>query len=296
MGGRLGLKNGILIFAVIVFLGSNVGNANATDVASQLFTGFQGLSDNSGEFLVDVGTQNGTLDVGDRLAGIISFNTIEQGSNTHSLGLATPNDELTGVFDITVLSKSANGAGGFNYVFGASTLAQIAADLGSSFGAPAGTTAILWDDATHNFTREGVTLAQAIASATGGTKFWTLGFTGTGAFWVATAASDNVAAIGAIPFPGNGGQFNFGQNQFTGAGNGVGPALGTVPCLNQTTVNFCGSGSLLGTGGTTTPFQAYDDSNVAINNPPIPEPASLLLLGSGLIGLAAWRRRRANSL
>ena len=39
-----------------------------------------------------------------------------------------------------------------------------------------------------------------------------------------------------------------------------------------------------------TPFWALDDVSYGIEAPPVPEPTSLMLLGSGVLGLAASRR------
>jgi PEP-CTERM motif-containing protein len=44
-------------------------------------------------------------------------------------------------------------------------------------------------------------------------------------------------------------------------------------------------------GGDTEDFQFVSGSSITAPPPSVPEPASLILLGAGLAGLAAWRRR-----
>jgi hypothetical protein len=56
-------------------------------------------------------------------------------------------------------------------------------------------------------------------------------------------------------------------------------------------VNVCGSGSLLGTNGTSTPFQSFDNVDFRLNV--VPEPAMLSLLGIGLFAMG-WMRRKAS--
>jgi hypothetical protein len=101
--------------AAAVALGLGTGVAQADTVSSQLFPGsLNQISDNSGESQnVDL-NGNGLLDVGDTLRGIISFNTVEDLINggVHSLGIGSPNNEFTGVFETEITSKTAAGGVG----------------------------------------------------------------------------------------------------------------------------------------------------------------------------------------
>lgn len=272
------------------------GTANAASVSSQLFNGFQLLSDNSAEYLVK-GANNTdpllatTVEVGDSLSGILSIDTVEQTGSANHLGSGGVN-ELTAIFQITVVGKDTNGVNGcataFCFSFAPST--SFATDLsGDARWAGVDTTGAMvafYEDSANDYNRLGTDLNADIASASGGSAFWLAGIGGANDFWAANAVSDNIAAIGATPVPGNGGGYNVGLSLL---GNPHGPMLDLVNCLNGP-VNFCGSGSLLGTGGATTPFDSFDDVNFAVNV--VPEPATLGVFGLGLLGMGAFARRR----
>lgn len=268
-----------------------IGTASAASVSDTLFTGFQQLSDNSAEYLINGANSVGvnTVDVGDRLRGIFTIETVEKSPfPTRFLGTGG-NDELTGIFDLVVVAKSG-GPGAYQFTFAPS--GALAAYGGANVGAA------FFADSTPDYTRVRQTgcvdIACMEARATDGSLFWAVGFTSPNNFWMATAFSDDITTIGSIPAPGNGGQFNAGVNLIANPA-ATGPALGLVQCFNpllgvNVMVSMCGSGSLLGTGGVDTPFQSFDDVNFTINR--IPEPATLGLMGLGLLGVAVAGRRR----
>lgn len=267
-----------------------VGSAQAASVGSTLFTGFQQLSDNSAEYLIngDPEATDTTLDVGDVLRGIFTIETLEQApSPTRFLGGASGNDELTGIFEIQVLSKSG-GPGAYAWTFGPS------ANFTSVYGD--GAMVAFYADAANNFTRVNDGTCTDIACmetrASDGSLFWVSGFAGlAGEFWNATAVTDDVSAVGSIPAPGVGGGYNAAINVLV---NNSGKSIDKVACFNLFTltlgfVDQCGSGSLLGTGGVATPFDSFDNVDFTMS---IPEPSSLALMGIGLLGAAAAARRR----
>jgi hypothetical protein len=281
-------------------LAAFVGTAQAATVAATLFIGNQHLSDNSGEILINAAGETNIVDVGDTLFGVFNIQTDEQtGQTTRNFGVGGV-DEFSGIFEITVIGKQTfNGTTcltAFCFQFGPSTAAipvplasGATGSLQSIFGA--GTMIATWDDPTPDYVRIGatLTLAQSVASATDGSLFATLGAT----FWNANTITDNIALIGSFFDPANGGTFNEALNFLI---NNSGLAFSSVSCTNVQTlatvnVNVCGSGSLLGTNGSATPFGSFNNVDFRLNV--VPEPAMLSLIGIGLFALG-WMRRKAS--
>lgn len=250
------------------------------------------LSDNSADLLINApGSPNDTiLGIGDRLTGIFNINTTEglSSGGLKSLVNGSGFDELSGIFDITVTTKVADGAGGWDFGF------DPTASFETSYGV--GAMVAFFTDPNYEYSRLNDTIANLTANITNGNLFMTAGKDGGGNdFWTANAITDDLALVGAIPPPGNGGVYNAAVDIII---NNTGRVFEAVACFDPnnlflTTSDICGSGSLLGTGGVNTPYDVFD--NVDFTMKTVPEPGIIMLFGTGLLAgfVVSWRRRKS---
>lgn len=253
------------------------------------------LSDNSAEYLINISGGNRTLDVGDKLRGIF---TIETSEGLTSGGKKFPVDgssfnELSGVFEIEALTKTFfNATTCFTtwcWTFGPTS------DFEAEYGA--GAMVAFFDDPVYEFSRVGGGTTDALEDlVTDGNLLMVAGLGGTGGvgneFWAASAVSDNIDTIGSTAPPGNGGSFNIGVDLLVNNTGYVFNAVDCGPANSGITTDLCGSGSLLGTGNVTTPYDSFDDVNFTMYRVSVPEPSMVLLFGASLLVGSGFARRR----
>ena len=295
------LAAGFGVFSGLVLA---MGSANAADVASTIFINeLNQWSDNSGEQLgVDDG--DGVLEIGETLRGTFDIQTIEDitgPGGTTQYGTGGVN-ELSGIFEIVVTSVNVtndpdgsfgggvlNGDETVDYSFGAYAPFQV------EFGLSGTTMVVFFDDPAADYSRTG-TIANAETTATGGTKVLEIGFTGdVDESWQSEDTPSNVAGIDNAT-PGIAvGEFSFGLgilvNSLFGGVTQVGATCLPV-CPGDGLVDINGSGSILGTGGLTSEYDAFNNVDLTFQPTSIPEPGSLGMLGAGLVGLGFFLRTR----
>jgi hypothetical protein len=169
--------------ALLVGIGA-ASTANAAGLND--FFKFGGLEtnwdDNSAEYWIDT-NNNSILDVGDRLRGIFRVDTVNGESPYIDPPARATGVALTGIFDTTVLSKTADGvptsgilAGTTTYDFTFGPTASFAAEAGGLTGA----IVAFYTDAADNFDQgvqlTCVTTASCEGTVTDGTLRLVLGF------------------------------------------------------------------------------------------------------------------------
>jgi len=103
-----------LIMGIATFLTIGVGSANALTVASQIFPGAQQFDDDDAEALWVDNNQNGLLDVGDVLFGVLSINKVQDLNEDFTTPSPQPQrdigasgvNELSGIFAIEVQTRT----------------------------------------------------------------------------------------------------------------------------------------------------------------------------------------------
>ncbi|MCK4851591.1 MAG: PEP-CTERM sorting domain-containing protein [Candidatus Omnitrophica bacterium] len=338
-----------LLVVVVTALLFVTSQASALSFNSLIVSGANQASDENREYLIDH-TYNadpngpdgipgntddptgvgivGQLDVGDVLRGSININTMNSGSA--NVGGNTGVDEMTGVFQIEIVSKS------FSHIDGPSGLSYYNLGFGpdlnwvepnSNLGGANGVMVVMFEDSANNFAADFddpapsappatpddgtvhqilppsnadvsvgpyVTEENFLATATDGTWWGALGLMGQPGEVAAGVGHDNVMPAFTITSASTLGLSNFGFNLVA-----TGPAWDPLISINRITpvpgggpVDFALSQSVRGVYDLDTPWELSSNTNISFNATVIPEPATMFLLGSGLIGMAGLARRK----
>jgi len=264
------------------------------------------LQDDDLDLVIDV-DGDGTVSVGDRLRAVIEIQTIDNELIPPGGSQPAPlSPELTAITEVVVTAKNGDSSTGFIWDFGPS------AAFISEFSLTAGTMLAFYTDPTPDLdlsTCASVAACELAAAGGADNSLWLeLGIgTDLDTFWQASSTGitnlgglhvDSIAGLAGLTGATKVATVNYALESFV---NNTGYILNDIalPCVTiapglckaDGKVDAVGSADILGGAGLGNGYSARSDADITLHT--VPEPATLGLLGLGLIGIGFARRKVA---
>jgi hypothetical protein len=294
------LKLKPLSVAVGLVAAMTAGMATAVPLVLFPDTIFQ---DDNRDLLITDANSNGILDVGDRLMAVFEITDLDNASGPGTRHIADLGKELTGISVIEVTGVTSIIPGTSRIDFGPSSVdwSTLGFGLPAGFGdASAFGTAMvaMWVDSTPNLeVNDCVSVADCVARAIDGDLYQVDGIVDGDDEWFSIGATD-VGVVSTLPAATKVATANYALSVlFNGTGYTIlhdkpVPCLIGFSCADDGITDMTGSGDILGGAGLLNGFDARSDFDFQKDVRLVPEPATLALLGIGLLGIGANLRRR----